>query len=90
MAGWVGKRGGALRLAAARAVGAGDPGVHGGDAVFYGVAGADEPSVSVGLLSLVVTALDMAGLFFILAACSRQLPDIVRRRSAPQPGDPGA
>nr|BAK19812.1 hypothetical protein [Streptomyces rochei] len=55
--------------------------------VFCGVAGADEPSVSVGLLSLVVTALGMVGLFFIPVACSRQLPDVVRRRSAPAPGD---
>ncbi|MFI1169280.1 hypothetical protein ACH4UM_38415 [Streptomyces sp. NPDC020801] len=58
--------------------------------MFCGVAGADEPSVSVGLLSLVVTGLGMAGLFFIPAACSRQLPDVVRRRSAPAPGDSGA
>ncbi|MFJ2846993.1 hypothetical protein ACIPD2_35945 [Streptomyces griseofuscus] len=58
--------------------------------VFCGVAGADEPSVSVGLLSLVVTALGMVGLFFIPVACSRQLPDDVRQRSAPAPGDPGA
>ncbi|MFE7217106.1 hypothetical protein ACFY0A_45820 [Streptomyces sp. NPDC001698] len=39
--------------------------------VFCGVAGADKPSVSVGLLSLVVTGLGMVGLFF---TAGRQLP----------------
>ncbi|MEW2297067.1 hypothetical protein ABZ719_30940 [Streptomyces sp. NPDC006743] len=58
--------------------------------VFGGVAGADEPSVSDGLLSRVVTALGMVGLFFVPIACSRQLADDVRRRSVPAPGDLGA
>ncbi|MGI5532462.1 hypothetical protein ACQEVX_35375 [Streptomyces syringium] len=49
--------------------------------VFCGVASVDDPSVSVGLLSAAVTALGMIGLFFIPAACSRQLPDVVRRCS---------
>ncbi|MGW2051921.1 hypothetical protein ACWCPF_43405 [Streptomyces sp. NPDC001858] len=58
--------------------------------VFCGVAGVDDTGVSAGLLSLVVTGLGMAGLFFIPAACSRQLPDVVRRRSADSSGDPAA
>ncbi|MEE6269113.1 hypothetical protein V2E29_26190 [Streptomyces diastatochromogenes] len=53
--------------------------------VFCGVAGADEPSVSAGLLSLVVTGLGMAGLFAVPAACSRQLPDVFHRRSSATP-----
>ncbi|MFF8910973.1 hypothetical protein [Streptomyces olivaceoviridis] len=50
--------------------------------VFCGVASVDDPSVSVGLLSAAVTALGMIGLFFIPAAASRQLPDVIRRRAA--------
>lgn len=49
--------------------------------VFCGVASVDDPSVSVGLLSAAVTGLGMIGLFFIPAAASRQLPDVIRRRS---------
>ncbi|MFI0915350.1 hypothetical protein [Streptomyces abikoensis] len=49
--------------------------------VLCGVGSVDEPSVSVGLLSATVTALGMIGLFFIPAAASRQLPDVIRRRS---------
>ncbi|WP_329156325.1 hypothetical protein OIU91_42825 (plasmid) [Streptomyces sp. NBC_01456] len=48
--------------------------------VFCGVASVDDPSVSVGLLSAAVTGLGMIGLFFIPAAASRQLPDVIRRR----------
>lgn len=58
--------------------------------VFCGVASVDDPSVSVGLLSATVTALGMTGLFFIPAAASRQLPDVVRqrsRRTATAPGE---
>ncbi|MGW2331702.1 hypothetical protein ACWC5C_38960 [Streptomyces sp. NPDC001700] len=50
--------------------------------VFCGVASADDPSVSVGLLSTVVTGLGMVGLFFVPAASSRQLPGVIRRRAA--------
>ncbi|MET9017047.1 hypothetical protein [Streptomyces olivaceoviridis] len=50
--------------------------------VFCGVASVDDPSVSVGLLSAAVTGLGMIGLFFIPAAASRQLPDVIRRRAA--------
>ncbi|MEV7238895.1 hypothetical protein AB0N06_34800 [Streptomyces sp. NPDC051020] len=50
--------------------------------VFCGVASVDDPSVSAGLLSAVVTGLGMIGLFSIPAACSRHLPDVVRRRSS--------
>ncbi|MFF2328556.1 MULTISPECIES: hypothetical protein [unclassified Streptomyces] len=59
--------------------------------VCCGVASADEPSVSVGLLSATVTGLGMVGLFFLPAACSRQLPDVIRRRSrrAAAPGETG-
>ncbi|WP_445403148.1 hypothetical protein ACSMX9_29970 (plasmid) [Streptomyces sp. LE64] len=62
--------------------------------VFCGVASVDDPSVSVGLLSAAVTGLGMTGLFFIPAAASRQLPDVIRRRSrrtaaAPGEADPG-
>ncbi|MCY0947805.1 hypothetical protein [Streptomyces antarcticus] len=62
--------------------------------VFCGVASVDDPSVSVGLLSAAVTGLGMIGLFFIPAAASRQLPDVIRRRSrrttaAPGEVDPG-
>ncbi|MFD0296436.1 hypothetical protein ACFWJS_28510 [Streptomyces sp. NPDC127061] len=49
--------------------------------VFCGVASVDDPSVSVGLLSAAVTGLGMIGLLFIPAASSRQLPDVIRRRS---------
>jgi threonine dehydrogenase-like Zn-dependent dehydrogenase len=41
--------------------------------VFCGVASVDDPSMSIGLLSVVVTGLGMVGLFFIPAADSRQL-----------------
>ncbi|WP_186001610.1 hypothetical protein [Streptomyces sp. IB201691-2A2] len=44
--------------------------------------------MSARLLSLVITGLGMAGLFFIPAARSRDLPDIVRRRSANSSDDP--
>lgn len=50
--------------------------------VFCGVAAADHPTVSSGLLSLVITGLGMVGLFLIPAARSRHLPDVIRRRSA--------
>ncbi|WP_329375095.1 hypothetical protein [Streptomyces sp. NBC_01483] len=40
-------------------------------------------------LSAVVTGLGMAGLLFIPAARSRQLPNVIRRRSA-DPGGPAA
>lgn len=46
--------------------------------VFCGVAAADDPDVSAGLLSAVVTGFGMARLFFIPAASSRWLPDVVR------------
>ncbi|MFF4227467.1 hypothetical protein ACFYZH_32095 [Streptomyces abikoensis] len=49
--------------------------------VFCGVASVDDPSFSVGLLSATVTGLGMVGLFFIPAAASRQLPDVIRQRS---------
>ncbi|MBD0844736.1 hypothetical protein [Streptomyces sp. TRM68416] len=58
--------------------------------VFCGVAAVDDPGVSAGLLSLVVTGLGMAGLFFIPAACSRELPDVVRRRFADSSDGPAA
>jgi hypothetical protein len=50
--------------------------------VFCGVASVDDPSVSIGLLSVVVTGLGMVGLFFIPAASTRQLLDVIRRRAA--------
>ncbi|MET7919194.1 hypothetical protein ABZU45_25520 [Streptomyces avermitilis] len=50
--------------------------------VFCGVASVDDPSVSIGLLSVVVTGLGMVGLFFIPAASSRRPPDVIRRRAA--------
>ncbi|MEU2441801.1 hypothetical protein ABZ595_37315 [Streptomyces rubradiris] len=53
--------------------------------VFCGVASVDDPSVSVGLLSTAVTGFGMIGLFFIPAATSRQLPDVIRRRSSTDP-----
>lgn len=56
--------------------------------VFCGVASVDDPSFSVGLLSAAVTALGMIGLFFIPAAASRQLPDVIRRRSRRTSGEP--
>jgi threonine dehydrogenase-like Zn-dependent dehydrogenase len=46
------------------------------------VASVDDPSVSIDLLSVVVTGLGMAGLFFIPAASSRQLPEVIRQRTA--------
>jgi len=58
--------------------------------VLCGVASVDHPDVSAGLLSLVITGLGMAGLFFIPAARSRELPDVVRRRSASSSDDPAA
>ncbi|MFE9797042.1 hypothetical protein ACFYRL_35580 [Streptomyces goshikiensis] len=58
--------------------------------VFCGVASVEDPSVSVGLLSAAVTALGMVGLFFIPAAASRQLPDVIRRRSRSAAAAPGA
>lgn len=45
------------------------------------VASVDDPSLSVSLLSVTVTGLGMIGLFFIPAACSRRLPDVIHRRS---------
>lgn len=57
--------------------------------VSCGVAAVDDADVSAGLLSVLVTGLGMAGLFLIPAARSRQLPDVVRRRSA-DPGGPAA
>ncbi|WP_406011668.1 hypothetical protein OG440_41345 (plasmid) [Streptomyces sp. NBC_00637] len=57
--------------------------------VFCGVASVEDPSVSVGLLSAVVTGLGMIGLFFIPAAASRQLPDVIRRRSRRTAAAPG-
>ncbi|MEW1551858.1 hypothetical protein [Streptomyces tsukubensis] len=49
--------------------------------VFCGVTSVDDPSFSVGLLSAMVTGLGMTGLFFIPAAASRHLPDVISRRS---------
>ncbi|WP_326743365.1 hypothetical protein [Streptomyces sp. NBC_01768] len=49
--------------------------------VFCGVASVNDPSFSVGILSAAVTGLVMIGLFFIPAACSCQLPDVIRRRA---------
>ncbi|MEU8465817.1 hypothetical protein [Streptomyces sp. NPDC029003] len=40
------------------------------------------------LLSTVVAALGMLGLFFIPAAASRQLSDVIRRRSRRTSGEP--
>ncbi|MCX0241813.1 hypothetical protein [Streptomyces drozdowiczii] len=56
--------------------------------VFCGVASVDDPSLSVGLLSAAVTGLGMTGLFFIPAAASRELPDVIRRRSRRTSGEP--
>ncbi|GAB2821521.1 hypothetical protein GCM10027073_60570 [Streptomyces chlorus] len=56
-------------------------------------ASVDDLSVSTGLLSVVVTGLGMVGLFFIPAASSRQLPDVIRRRATARrtgPDGPGA
>ncbi|MDX3229180.1 hypothetical protein [Streptomyces sp. ME19-01-6] len=53
--------------------------------VFCDVASVGSRSVSVDLLGVVVTALDVIGLFFIPAACSRHPPDVIRRRSADAP-----
>ncbi|MFJ9033663.1 hypothetical protein ACIRQP_35210 [Streptomyces sp. NPDC102274] len=58
--------------------------------VFCGVSSVDDPSVSVGLLGAAVTGLGMIGLFFIPAAASRQLPDVIRRRSRRTGTAPGA
>ncbi|RRQ72697.1 hypothetical protein CQW39_31850 [Streptomyces griseofuscus] len=58
--------------------------------VFCGVASVDDPSFPVGLLIATVTALGMTGLFFIPAAASRQLPDVIRRsyrRTTDTPGE---
>ncbi|MET9483660.1 hypothetical protein [Streptomyces sp. NPDC006638] len=49
--------------------------------VYCGVTAVDDPSFTLGLLSTAVTGLGMIGLFFIPAASSRQLPDVIRRRS---------
>ncbi|WP_262705527.1 MULTISPECIES: hypothetical protein [Streptomyces] len=57
--------------------------------VFCGVASVDDPSVSIGLLSLVVTGLGMVGLFFIPVASSRRLEDVIRRRAADRTGPAG-
>ncbi|MEW2623573.1 hypothetical protein [Streptomyces sp. NPDC048106] len=57
--------------------------------VFCGVVSVDDPSVSVGLLSAAVTGLGMIGMFFIPAAASRQLPDVIRRRAAERRADAG-
>ncbi|MFF7339723.1 hypothetical protein ACFZAT_20580 [Streptomyces sp. NPDC008163] len=57
--------------------------------VWRGVASVEDLSVSVGLLSSTVTAPGMTGLFFIPAAASRQLPDVVRRRSRRTAGRAG-
>ncbi|MFJ1751270.1 hypothetical protein ACIOJD_34335 [Streptomyces sp. NPDC088116] len=56
--------------------------------VFCGVASVDDPSVAVGLLSAAVTGLGMIGLFSP-AAASRQLPDVIRRRSRRAAAAPG-
>lgn len=58
--------------------------------VSCGVAAADDPTVSTGLLSAAVTGLGMIGLFLIPVASSRQLPEVIRRRSVHAPGDSGA
>ncbi|WP_158698085.1 hypothetical protein [Streptomyces sp. PVA_94-07] len=50
--------------------------------VFCGVVSAEEPSVPVGILSTIMTGLGMIGLFFIPAACSPRLLDVIRRRSS--------
>ncbi|MFE9627755.1 hypothetical protein [Streptomyces sp. NPDC006527] len=42
----------------------------------------DDPSVSIGLPSVVVTGLGMARLFFIPAASSPEPPEVIRRRAA--------
>ncbi|WP_327692408.1 hypothetical protein [Streptomyces sp. NBC_00459] len=60
-----------------------------GFSVFCGVASVDDPSVSVSLLSAAVTGLGMTGLFFIPAAASRQLPDVIPRRSRRTASPPG-
>lgn len=57
--------------------------------VFCGVASVHDPSVSIGLLSVVVTGLGMVGLFFIPAASSRRLPDVIRRRVSDRTGPAG-
>ncbi|MYY85531.1 MULTISPECIES: hypothetical protein [unclassified Streptomyces] len=57
--------------------------------VFCGVASVDDPSVSIGLLSVVVTGLGMVGLFFVPATSSRQLLDVIRRRAAERTGPAG-
>ncbi|MEV6175610.1 hypothetical protein [Streptomyces sp. NPDC052015] len=50
--------------------------------VFSGVASVDDPLVSIGLPSVVVTGLGMARLFFIPAASSPEPPEVIRRRAA--------
>ncbi|MFE2384565.1 hypothetical protein [Streptomyces misionensis] len=55
--------------------------------VSCGVVSVDNPSVPVGLLSAAVTGLGMIGLFFIPAAASRQLPEVIRRRAAERHSD---
>ncbi|MEW2302250.1 hypothetical protein AB0958_20140 [Streptomyces sp. NPDC006655] len=58
--------------------------------VLCGVAVVDDPAVSAGLLSFTVTGLGMAGLFMIPAARSRELPDILHRRSTDSSDGPPA
>ncbi|MFD9487318.1 hypothetical protein ACFWBX_25795 [Streptomyces sp. NPDC059991] len=58
--------------------------------VFCGLAAGDAPSVSIGLLSLWVTGLGMAGLFLIPAASSRLLPNVIRQRAADRTGPAGS
>ncbi|WP_328508313.1 hypothetical protein OG981_53670 [Streptomyces mirabilis] len=53
--------------------------------VFCGIASVDDPNISAGLLSAVVTGLGMVGLFVIPTAFSRQLPDVIRQRSRSRP-----
>ncbi|MEU2358541.1 hypothetical protein ABZ599_37190 [Streptomyces misionensis] len=40
------------------------------------------------MLSVVVTGMGMVGLFFIPAASSRHLPDVIRRRAADGTDEP--
>ncbi|MHA4820177.1 hypothetical protein ACXZ65_38175 [Streptomyces aculeolatus] len=60
-----------------------------GYSVACGTAAAKEPGVDTALLSLVVTGLGMVGLFFIPAALSRSLPEVVRRRAQGRRDVPG-
>jgi threonine dehydrogenase-like Zn-dependent dehydrogenase len=57
--------------------------------VLCGVAAADDPAGTIGLVSVVVTGLGMVGLFFIPAAGSRQLPDVCRRAPTRRTGPDG-